>query len=216
MNRRLIIETLIKRVKSRLLKERKSDELSLNLSRLIVNKFKEKEDFELEAVYFERGDEYASFDFYCYFVEDIEIDEPFSIYANADMQIMEIEVTYNPKYFPESMVDFVAEIKEAVEHELEHIEQQNFEDMEIHDDDDYEDDDYFSYYTSNTEIPAFVRGLIKRSKTKKITLSDAMEEWFSENKKWFKNPKEEWPIVKGIWMRYANEMKEKRRIKKFK
>lgn len=197
-----------------MISERKTDELSLNISRLIINQFKKKEDFELDNLYFERGDEYAAFDLSCSFIEDKDLDEPFSIHASADMQEMEIEITYNPDEFPKSMNDLVAEIKETVEHEFEHIEQQNFEDMDVDDDEDDEGDN-FKYLTSKKEIPAYVRGLIKRSKTKKMSLSDTMDEWFEENKKKFKNPKEDWKKVKRIWMDFAKKMKSQEKIKKF-
>ena len=65
--RQQIIESLINRIKKRLVTERKSDELSLQISRLIINKFKKKENFEFEGIYFERGDDYASFDLKCKF-----------------------------------------------------------------------------------------------------------------------------------------------------
>jgi hypothetical protein len=211
----IIIENIVKRISKKIISERKSDELSLNISRLIINKFKKKEDFEFEGIYFERGDDYASFDLICKFVEDEELNEPFSVDAEADMQVMEIEITYNPKEFPKSMNDLVAEIKETVEHELEHIEQDNFEDMYVQDNE-YDKNDNFKYLTSNKEIPAYVRGLIKRAKTKKISLSDSMDEWFKENRRKFKNPKKEWPKVKEIWTDYAKKMREKEKVKKFK
>lgn len=191
-----IIENLVSRVKEIILLERKSDELSYFLSRMVIDNFKEGKDFDLEGLYFERGDDYASFDFKCSFIEDIEMDDNFSIHAEADMQELEIQITFNPNYFPRSLNDLVAEVRETIEHELEHIEQQNFEDMEVQDDDDIkEKDENFVYLTSNIEVPAYVRGLIKRSKVKKITLSQAMEEWFSENFRKFSDPENEWPIV---------------------
>jgi len=215
MRKNLIIEKIINKVKKNLIIERKTDELSLNISRMIVSKFNKKENFEFEGIYFERGDDYASFDLKCKFIKDTKMDDPFSIDAGADMQEMDIKITYNPKKFPESMNDLVAEIKETVEHELEHIEQQNFSDMEVHDEK-YDKNNNFKYLTSNTEVPAYVRGLIKRSKTKKTTLSKAMDEWFNENKRKFEDPEKEWPKVKKIWMDHANKMREKERIKKFK
>jgi hypothetical protein len=215
MEKNILLETIIKRVSKKIIKERKSDELSLNISRLIINQFKNKEDFEFDNIYFERGDEYASFDLKVTYVEDKQLDEPFSIHAEADMQEMEIEIIYNPKSFPEHMNDLVAEIKETVEHELEHIEQQNFDDMYVYDDEEHEGDN-FKYLTSKTEIPAYVRGLIKRSKTKKISLEDAMEEWFKENKKKFDNPEKEWKKVKRIWMNHAKKMRQEGKVKKFK
>jgi hypothetical protein len=138
--RQRLIETLVNVIKKRIINERKSDELSLYLSRITINQFKKEEDFELNDLRFDRGDEYAIFDFKCYFSEDSDLDEPFSINANADMEEINVEITFNPNNFPESMNDLVAEIKETVEHELEHIEQQNFEDMDVDKEDDIDDE----------------------------------------------------------------------------
>ena len=44
--RQQIIESLISRIKKRLVTERKSDEISLKISKLIIQQFKKKEDFE--------------------------------------------------------------------------------------------------------------------------------------------------------------------------
>jgi hypothetical protein len=216
--RQQIIESLIGRITNRLINERKSDELSMKLSRMVIKQFKKDEDFELYDLRFDRGDEYAVFDFKCYFLEDIDLDDPFSIHAEADMEEIYMEITFNPQHFPKSMSDLVAEVKETIEHELEHVEQQNFEDMEFEREDDIEDDEEynFKYLTSKVEIPAYVRGLIKRSNTKKMSLSDAMEEWFKENKRNFKDPKKDWPRVKKVWISYANEMRSKEIVKKFK
>lgn len=213
-----LIENLINKIKRNLIIERKSDELSLGLSRLVINQFKIKEDFELENIHFERGDDYANFDFFCYFIEDKEMEDPFSIRGSGDMQEIEIEITYNPDAFPKSMNDLVAEVKETIEHELEHVEQQNFTDVYVKNDQEYdeEDEDYnFKYLISNVEVPAYVRGMIKRAKVKKISLEDAMDEWFEENKKKFKNPKKEWLVVKDIWIDYAKKMRKQEKVKKF-
>jgi hypothetical protein len=216
--RQQIIESLIGRIKKRLVTERKTDELSLQLSRQVIKQFKKDEDFELYDLRFDRGDEYAVFDFKCYFLEDIDLDDPFSIHAEADMEEIYIEITFNPQSFPESMNDLVAEVKETIEHELEHVEQQNFEDMGAKYEDyghEHEDDDYnYKYLTSKNEIPAYVRGLIKRANTKQITLDDAMDEWFKENQRKF-GKKSDWVRVKKVWKKYANRMKEKNKLKKF-
>jgi len=109
--RQQLIENLISRIKKRLVTERKTDQLSLELSRMVIRQFKKDEDFELNNVTFERGDDYATFDFKCYFLEDIDLDEPFSIDAEADMEEIYMEITFNPQHFPESMNDLVAEVK---------------------------------------------------------------------------------------------------------
>jgi len=219
MYKKTLLEGIVKKISKKIITERKTDELSLALSRFVINQFKNKEDFELQNIHFEKGDEYANFDFFCYFIEDKKMEDPFSVRGSGDIQEIEIEITYNPDEFPKSMNDLVAEVKETIEHELEHVEQQNFDDMYVKNDEEYdeEDEDYnFKYLTSNVEIPAYVRGLIKRSKTKKISLGDAMDEWFDENKRKFKNPKKEWKKVKEVWLDYANKMRTKERVKKFK
>jgi len=133
MEKKLIIENIVKKIKSIIINERKSDQLSMQLSRLTVNQFKKNEDFTLESIQFERGDEYANFDFICTFIADENFNFPFSVRGGGDMQTLEIEITYRPDDFPKHMTDLVAEIKETIEHELEHIEQQNFDDMYVDD-----------------------------------------------------------------------------------
>ena len=214
VEKKYLIENIIKRVSQKLITERKTDELSLYISREIVNQFKKKEDFEIEGLYFQRGDEEASFNLICTFIEDEDFNHPFSVSAGADFDLLDIEITYRPQDFPKRMNDLVAEIKETVEHELEHIEQKNFEDLAVPKKD--KKDDNLGYLTSSEEVPAYVRGLIKRSKTKRISLSDAMDEWFDENINKFDNPKRDWVKVKSIWMNYANKMRSKAQIKKFK
>ena len=194
--------------------ERKSDEISLYISREIINNFKNKKNFKIKDLYFERSGEDANFDLICKFIKDGDFNHPFSVRAEADYDILEIEITYRPQDFPARMNDLVAEIKETVEHELEHIEQKSFEDLEVPKED--EKDDNLGYLTSLEEVPAYVRGLIKRAKTKRISLSDAMDEWFNENINKFDNPKRDWVKVKSIWMDYANKMRSKGQIKKFK
>lgn len=184
--------------------ERKSDRISMELSRFIVNQFKKGEDFAMDGISIERGGDFARFDMSCVFIEDSDFNWPFSINAASDVESLDIEITFRKGDFPKHMNDFIAEIKETIEHEIEHIEQQNFEDMEV-EYNDFEDDDNYKYLISNQEVPAYVRGLIKRAKTKRITLSASMDEWFEENKMKFRDPETEWPIVKNIWMEEANK-----------
>ena len=86
MRKNLIIEKIIGRIKNNLITERKSDELSLKLSRLVIIQFKKDEDFIIDGLEFERGDDYANFDMSCSFIRDEEFNHPFSIDAESDMQ----------------------------------------------------------------------------------------------------------------------------------
>ena len=49
----------------------------------------------------------------------------YDIEAEADEDTMLITVQYDPTTFPQSMNDFIAEVKETLRHELEHIAQYN-------------------------------------------------------------------------------------------
>jgi hypothetical protein len=188
-------------ISSSIINERRSDKISMELSRIVVNQFKKGKNFTIKGLTFERGDDYARFDMSCTFIKDNDFNHPFSISASSDAESLDIEVTFKESDFPEHMNDFIAEIKETIEHEIEHIEQQNFEDMEIP----YSPKGHnnFSYLKSTQEIPAYVRGLIKMAKTKKISFSDALDDWFDKNKLKFENPEVEWPIIKNIWMEEA-------------
>ena len=65
------------------------------------------------------------------------------------------------------------------------------------------------------EIPAFVKGLIKRAKTKRITLDQAMDQWYKENHRNFESVND-WYDVKKVWMNFAKENLLKQKVKKFK
>jgi hypothetical protein len=43
----------------------------------------------------------------------------------------------------------------------------------------------------------------------------AMDEWYKENHRNFEN-ENDWKDVKRIWIDYANEMRKKEKVKKFK
>jgi hypothetical protein len=69
------------------------------------------------------------------------------------------------------------------------------------------------YFTSDEEVPAFVKGLIKRAKTKRIPIEVAMEQFFRENELHFDNPETDWPIVKQTWTNWMVNNRDQ--LKKF-
>lgn len=219
MNNKLILEKISGKIIKKLILERKTDELVLELSRLVIKNFKVGKNIEIKGIQFSRGDEYANFDFICTFTKDDDFDHPFSVEGGGDMETLILDIVYRSQDFPKYMNDLVAEVKETIDHEFEHVEQQNFEDMYTKNYDTFNEDDVdynFKHLTSNVEVPAYVRGLIKRSKTKKITLSNAMDEWFNENINKFNDPDTEWPIIKKIWLDFAKDKRSKGQIKMFK
>lgn len=216
--KKILIENIVKRIKSKIISEGVLDKPILDMSRHIVEIFKNGYDSEFEYIIKRRG-ELLSINVLVEINSIENHNEPFEVYADAGPDDIYFKIIYNPYKFPSSMNDFVAEIKETVTHELEHIIQKNFEDDYINPyENDYEDkerSEKFNYFVKKIEIPAFVKGLIKRSKTKKITLDQAMEEWYSENYRNFEN-KNEWVDVKNIWMSWVKENLIKQNVKKFK
>ena len=206
-----LVNNIVLEIKKNLIQEGKFDSIIYRIYRDIINHFKKKQNFS-EVYYVERGDEYAEFEVKCEFEEKRRFNHPFSIDAEADFDEINIVITYRPEDFPKSMVDFTAELKETITHEVEHIGQHNFEDMYLGPEKHLNN---FEYLTSPSEIPAYVKGLISRAEFKKITLTSAMEEWFEENRLKFDNPTTEWPKVKKIWLDYANEMRIRNKVKKF-
>ena len=95
--RQQIFENIVKRVSQRLIAERKSDKISLLLSRLIINQFKKNEDFEMEGIQFERGDDYANFDLRCYFIKDEDFKLGFLVYCG---NLSAVKAVYFPVKLP--------------------------------------------------------------------------------------------------------------------
>ena len=186
------------------LQEGRYDQEVLLQSRFIMNIFKSEigekfeGDFEgqLEDVYYDLELLFNPQTF------DILGPTPFIVNAAADGDSMTIQIDYNPEAFPKAYNELNAEIKDALRHELEHVGQFNF-DKDVKGGDNSDDLPLFDYLTLDYEIPAFVQGLYKKAKTRKITLDQAIDEFlderveelsFNESKK-----------IKQIWTNWAKE-----------
>ena len=186
------------------LQEGRYDQEVLLQSRFIMNIFKSEigkkfeGDFEgqLEDVYYDLELLFTPQTF------DILGPTPFIVNAAADGDSMTIQIDYNPDAFPQAYNELNAEIKDALRHELEHVGQFNF-DKGVKGGDNSDDLPLFDYLTLDYEIPAFVQGLYKKAKTRKITLDQAIDEFlderveelsFNESKK-----------IKQIWTNWAKE-----------
>ena len=215
--KKFVIENLIKKIKNELINEGSLDKPILDLSREVIKVFKKGESVEFPYIFYRSGEEIE-------LIVEVTIEvvenhnEPFEVYAEAAYDELYVTIKYDPEAFPESMNDLVAEIKETITHELEHIIQQNFEDTYINPfESDYDEDKRggkYNYFLKKNEIPAFVKGLIKRAKTKRITLDQAMDQWYKENHRNFESIND-WKNVKKIWMDWALENLSKQKVKKF-
>lgn len=213
-----IIENIVKRIKNKLILEGSTDKPILDISRIVVSMFLRKNEGEFKYVLYRSGEEVVIKVIVT--LEEVENhNEPFEVWAEAFYDQITFDIKYDPNEFPKSMNDFVAEIKESTTHEIEHILQSQFEDTFINPhESDYDYDKRggnYNYYLKKIEIPAFVKGLIKRANTKKITLNQAMDEWYKENYRNFENV-QDWKDVKKIWMNWAKENLSKQKVKKFK
>jgi len=216
--KKLIIENLIKKIKTEILNEGSLDKPILDISRIIISLFKKGISAEFPYIFYRSGEEVELTVELT--IEEVENhNEPFEVRAEAAYDELYVTIIYDPEAFPSSMNDLVAEVKETVTHELEHILQQNFEDTYINPfESDYDEDKRggkYNYFLKKNEIPAFVKGLIKRARTKKITLDQAMDQWYKENHRNFETEKD-WKDVKKIWMEWAVKNLLKQKVKKFK
>ena len=208
MYKNILIESIVKKV----INEAVTDKVIKQIYRFLVNKFKDRENAVEDFTLIRDGEEVVITVYFA--MEEIEdFNHPFSIEADSEWDEIDVFIEYRPDAFPKHMNELSSELKETVEHEVEHLLQTFFEDKYIPHE---ETENNLEYLISAREIPAYVKGLITRARHKKISLDDAMEEWFRENILKFDNPEEDWKIVKSTWMDYANSTRQKNQIKKFK
>ena len=96
-------------------------------------------------------------------------------YVDEDM--MEIEITYNPKDFPGELYNLVGGLNEIVRHELQHLMQYQWGEDQTQDSSSPE-----NYYSKSHEIDAQVAGFKRISKLKKQPFEQSVIEWFDRNK----------------------------------
>ena len=204
------------------------EELVLDTSRQIIYAFKRgdaeyTQDFDLSGPKV-AGEDDANVELVVTFIKQSPLDYAFSISAGAELEDVSMEITYDPKQFPGAYNNLVAEVKETLEHEFEHVQQGVFEKSFIvsnrydepltYPPDGSRAPSHFLYLTSNIEVPAYVKGLIKRAKVKKLSLDAAMEDYYNDNKRVFDTENTDWSRVKKVWMNWAKVNKDK--IKKYK
>lgn len=212
MSKNILIESIVKNISRKIINEAVSDKVVKQIHRFLVNKFKDGENGVEDFLLVRDGEEVEITVYFA--LEEVEdFNHPFSIDAGSEWEEIDVFIEYRRDAFPKHMNELVSELKETVEHEVEHVLQTFFEDKYVPHGD---HETNLEYLISVHEVPAYVKGLVTRARHKKISLNDAMEEWFRENILKFDNPVEDWKIVKSKWMDYANSARQKNQIKKFK
>jgi hypothetical protein len=128
---------------------------------------------------------------------------PFIVNAAGDENGIAIQINYNPESFPKAYNELIPELKDAIRHELEHTAQGRFDKGVSFDGINQDDLPLFDYLTLSYEIPAFVQGLYKKAKTKKITFTAAVDEFLDERVE--ELMPEEAAKVKQIYIDYAKK-----------
>jgi hypothetical protein len=191
------------------------DQEVLNQSRYLINLFKadfgEEVEGEIEG-YLKGGDKPEDEELGANYTikylfepdEDLIFDSglPFVIDAEADRKELIVTASYSPSAFPEAYNDFIADMKNSLRHELEHVGQYQLSKAE-NPSKGPKKYTYFQYFTFDFEVPAFVRGLNKLARTKKITFTQAMNDYLDNFVEDLSD--EQMAEVKRIWTDYAKK-----------
>lgn len=111
--------------------------------------------------------------------------------------ILDISITINKDFFPMAFNDFIAEIKETLRHEIEHVSQENNPNKFIDDAYDKKGDKTFAeYILSSNELPAHLHGFLTKAKTLKISMNSVIDNFLFVRKAWFYGHEHNYNIVR--------------------
>jgi hypothetical protein len=122
--------------------------------------------------------------FQIYFDWDYEysLEEPY--YLNGDYDndtdTMNVVLVINPKYFPQSMYNIVADLNDIIRHELEHhLQEWGYEEEE---ETGKTNKLGINYYLKKMEIPAEMKGFRRIVKLRKQPIEKVITDWFERHK----------------------------------
>ena len=129
-----------------------------------------------------------------------------NFYIQAESSDNEIEglIELNPLRVPESYNELLAEIKETLRHEIEHVCQFTNKNKEQYER--FISVPFYRYLMLRHEVPAYVRGLYTRAKTEKKPLKEVIEHHFKMYNNHFQN-EDEINEVRSVWYDYATNNK---------
>ena len=166
---------------------RQYEETVLTLSRQIINQLKNGKNEDTEKNYrfkFKNRDIKLKINI---FPIDGMLDDPrkspyFSTNAGVDPSTIvpriQVEMLYSIDHLKKYFNYIISDLKDALRHELEHVSQLLAGDMTPDMKRRYEEaEDDYKYLLLPTEIPAMVRGLLKRAKTQRTNLQDLINSY---------------------------------------
>jgi hypothetical protein len=128
-----------------------------------------------------------------------DIDGCVDNYDHGNFSYVIFSIIINNKKFPLEYNNFIAEFKDTIRHEIEHVSQFNNtnkdEDLELIIKKDFlkindiesDDESYFSYVLEYPELYAYVYGFHQKAKTMKVSMNTIIEMWLEERKHLFIN-----------------------------
>ena len=160
-----------------LITEGRYDSEVLKLSRFIVNKLKKEFNREFKGNF---KDKFEDVDYTLKLtLTPTTKDYPYLVGASSGYDSLTISIEYNPEYFPAEYNELIAELKETLRHEFEHIAQLNFY-KDSYPEGNQDDLPMFDYLMLDYEVAAGVQGLYKRSKTKKQPFTQVLDDFLDE------------------------------------
>jgi hypothetical protein len=115
-----------------------------------------------------------------------------------------LNIEYNINSIPNLLNDLIANVKNTLRHELEHIAQFNIQGKVEPGEEEQEDLYIVDYLTSPDEVEAFVQGLYKQAKTQKLPLPQVIEDYLDQNIDDFET-KEDYDRVYNTWINWAKK-----------
>jgi hypothetical protein len=113
---------------------------------------------------------------------DYKIDERYYLNGDYDGETdtMRVHLIINPKYYPQSMYDIVADLNDIIRHEYEHhLQEWGYAKEEETGKDSRRG---ISYYLKKNEIPAEIEGFRRIVKLRKETPEKVITDWFERHK----------------------------------
>ena len=172
------------------------------MSRLVVDDLKN---------FLETSEEETNINYYTKIYDDVSVRVDFikskingydiNAYTDYDedknITYVKLEIDVNPLYFPLIMNEFIAELKDALRHEYEHTTQLD-NDNKLIDESEYksEYESFTGYILSKPELSSFLYGFYKQAKTRRITMTEIIDEFFLSRIKWFNVYEDEYPKLR--------------------
>ena len=203
-NKKLISSNIKKYIKekNKLLSEELITESSVmdapvrKVVRDLVNIIKNKDIGEYSLPEFKEDGDEDEYDFrnvplfsvLFFYEKDYTIEDDYLINGailDGDEFIIAIKLILNPKKYPQSLYDIIADLNDVVAHELEHIYQESSlrpdDEMDIYMDNEKRPIGK-EYYLQSHEIPAQFKGFRRINKLRKESMKKTIRDWFIRHK----------------------------------